>query len=450
MINPRSSQDPEIKAALRVWDNASPYRDTAFGDAMQMRTALQHTPSHQAFGWAALTCGRIAAHRQQVELAEEMLTEALGRLFFVGDKYGEALAIAHLAIPHVLRQNLDRALELALKPLSMDIPYVMEDRLLLHNIASQCHWAKGEAHPAIMHLIKAHDLLKDTSDLDRRSAVLGNLGNVLDLLGEWDLALAASTEAWRLQLSQRKKPQELQLVHLSNMVHLHCQREDHEAASRDAETLFEYLKAGNHATTWLMFASIADAFSLGGQTEKAQYCLDRANVLLEPTRTPHSNATKLLCDAHLLQASKNHDAAIAIAKEVLDHPTATVMMATHRQAASLLSRSYTALGRKSEASKWHRVANELGREKLLGDILTRQFRTSIATDQPLEPLTEKELTCLSLSAHGQTSADIALKLGLKTRTVNFHFAKILRKLNAMNRQEAIAKASEANLLRRPR
>ena len=447
MIDPRSSQDPDIKAALRVWDNASPYRDAAFDDAMQMRTALQHTASHQAFGWAALTCGRIAAHRQQLESAEEMLTEALGRLFFVGDKYGEALAIAHLAIPHVLRQNLDRALELALKPLSMDIPYVMEDRLLLHNIASQCHWARGEAHPAIVHLIKAHDLLKDTSDLERRSAVLGNLGIVLDLLGEWDLALAASTEAWRLQLSQHKNPKELQLVHLSNMVHLHCQREDHEAASRDAEILFEYLKAGNHATTWLMFGCIADAFSLSGQIEKAQYCLDRANVLLEPTRTSHSTATKLLCDAHLLQAKNNHDAAIAIAKNILDHPAESVMIASHREAASVLSRSYTALGRKSDAAKWKQVANELGREKLLGDILTRQFRSSIATNQPLEPLTEKELACLSLSARGQTSADIALKLGIKTRTVNFHIAKVLRKLNAMNRQEAIAKAVGANLLR---
>lgn len=447
MVNPRSSQDPEIKAALRVWDNASPYRDTAFDDAMRMRTTLQHTASHQAFGWAALTCGRIAAHRQQVELAEEMLTEALGRLFFVGDKYGEALAIAHLAIPHVLRQNLDRALELALKPLSMDIPYVMEDRLLLHNIASQCHWAKGEAHPAIMHLIKAHDLLKDTNDLDRRSAVLGNLGTVLNTLGEWDLALAASTEAWHLQLSQRKNPQEVQLGHLSNIVHLHCQREDHEAAGRDAETLFEYLKAGNHATTWFMFACNADAFSLCGQTEKAQFCLDRANVLLEPTRTPHANAAKLLSDARLLQARKNHDAAIAIAKNILDHPAESVMIASHREAASVLSRSYTALGRKSDAAKWKQVANELGREKLLGDILTRQFRSSIATNQPLEPLTEKELACLSLSARGQTSADIALKLGIKTRTVNFHIAKVLRKLNAMNRQEAIAKAVGANLLR---
>ena len=63
------------------------------------------------------------------------------------------------------------------------------------------------------------------------------------------------------------------------------------------------------------------------------------------------------------------------------------------------------------------------------------------------PLTAQQLECLTLSAHGQTSTDIALKLGIKPRTVNFHFAKVLRKLNAMNRQEAIAKAVSANLLR---
>ena len=43
----------------------------------------------------------------------------------------------------------------------------------------------------------------------------------------------------------------------------------------------------------------------------------------------------------------------------------------------------------------------------------------------------------ALSARGQTSADIGNKLGIKARTVNFHMGKILRKLNAVNRQEAI-------------
>ncbi|MEP7084225.1 MAG: helix-turn-helix transcriptional regulator, partial [Betaproteobacteria bacterium] len=89
-----------------------------------------------------------------------------------------------------------------------------------------------------------------------------------------------------------------------------------------------------------------------------------------------------------------------------------------------------------------------GREGLLSDLIANQFRRSLVVDNTTQSLSPQELSCLSLSAHGQTSADIALKLGIKTRTVNFHISKVLRKLNAANRQEAIAKAVSANLLPR--
>lgn len=99
--------------------------------------------------------------------------------------------------------------------------------------------------------------------------------------------------------------------------------------------------------------------------------------------------------------------------------------------------------------KWKEWANRLRYENPLGSLLAIQIRANLCVEPLVKPLTDKELACLSLSAHGQTSADIALKLGIKTRTVNFHFANVLRKLNAMNRQEAIAKAVGANLLRTP-
>ena len=76
-----------------------------------------------------------------------------------------------------------------------------------------------------------------------------------------------------------------------------------------------------------------------------------------------------------------------------------------------------------------------------------QIHASLSLAKPNKKLTDIELTCLSLSARGQSSADIALKLGIKPRTVNFHFTNVLRKLNAINRQEAISKAIGANLMR---
>lgn len=447
MINPRSSNDPEIKAALEAWDKASRSHEQAFSDAMQIRTALHNAASHQAYGWAAMTCGRIAAYREQLDLAEVLLTEALGRFIFVGDKYGEGIAMSHLAIPEVFHRNLDHALELALKPLSSGVAYSDYDADLLYNIAAQCYWARDEYHPAILYLTKAYDLVRNTTSYHRRSVIIGNIGAVLVELGENDLGLAASTEAWRLQLDHCQDRTELRLTPLANMVRANCELNDYVAALRHAELLFKYLVSTTIPSSWFMFEYLCEAFSLNGHIEKAEYCLHQSRILTQDNPAPDSSAMMQIGQATLLEARKDYNTAIALAKKVLDVPVASVTHGAHRVAAMLLSRSYAALGRSAESAKWKQFAAETGREKLLSDILSSQVRTSLKVEQPVEPLTARELACLSLSAHGQTSADIALKLDIKTRTVNYHFTQILRKLNAMNRQEAIAKASAANLLR---
>lgn len=66
----------------------------------------------------------------------------------------------------------------------------------------------------------------------------------------------------------------------------------------------------------------------------------------------------------------------------------------------------------------------------------------IASGARLRPsLTERERDCLSMSARGLTSRDIGVKLGITGRTVDFHVHKVLGKLGALNRHEAIAKAA---------
>lgn len=63
-------------------------------------------------------------------------------------------------------------------------------------------------------------------------------------------------------------------------------------------------------------------------------------------------------------------------------------------------------------------------------------------------LSPRELECLDLAAHGQTSTDIAFKLGLVERTVNFHFSNIISKLGAANRHEAVALAIARGMITR--
>jgi DNA-binding CsgD family transcriptional regulator len=45
-----------------------------------------------------------------------------------------------------------------------------------------------------------------------------------------------------------------------------------------------------------------------------------------------------------------------------------------------------------------------------------------------------------------TGSDIGVKLGISERTVNFHFGNILSKLDALNRNEAIAMAVRRGLI----
>jgi two-component system response regulator DesR len=54
------------------------------------------------------------------------------------------------------------------------------------------------------------------------------------------------------------------------------------------------------------------------------------------------------------------------------------------------------------------------------------------------PLSPCEQECLLLCSGGQTSSDIAIKLGIAERTVHFHFSIIMSKLGAANRHEAVA------------
>lgn len=61
-------------------------------------------------------------------------------------------------------------------------------------------------------------------------------------------------------------------------------------------------------------------------------------------------------------------------------------------------------------------------------------------------LSGRERECLTLASRGLTSDDIAGRLQISPRTVEFHFAGIRSKLAAANRQEAIAKAMSAGLI----
>jgi len=80
-----------------------------------------------------------------------------------------------------------------------------------------------------------------------------------------------------------------------------------------------------------------------------------------------------------------------------------------------------------------------GRPFLHPTIATRLMREINQTNSPPEntdPLTERELEVLRLTARGLTNQEIALELNVSERTVTTHISNILDKLHLANRTQA--------------
>jgi DNA-binding CsgD family transcriptional regulator len=60
--------------------------------------------------------------------------------------------------------------------------------------------------------------------------------------------------------------------------------------------------------------------------------------------------------------------------------------------------------------------------------------------EPDIKLTKREQEVLTWVGRGKTSAEIAVILGLRERTVNFHCDKAMKRLNGTNRTHAVAKS----------
>lgn len=65
---------------------------------------------------------------------------------------------------------------------------------------------------------------------------------------------------------------------------------------------------------------------------------------------------------------------------------------------------------------------------------------------PATSLTVRERQCLEFASRGLTSGDMGCRLGIAERTVNFHIGNLLRKLEANNRSEAVARAVAKGML----
>jgi len=67
--------------------------------------------------------------------------------------------------------------------------------------------------------------------------------------------------------------------------------------------------------------------------------------------------------------------------------------------------------------------------------------------KPTDTLTDREIDCLNWTAAGKTSAEIADILGLSEHTVNHYLNRAAKKLDTVNRTQAVAKALRVGLIK---
>lgn len=73
-------------------------------------------------------------------------------------------------------------------------------------------------------------------------------------------------------------------------------------------------------------------------------------------------------------------------------------------------------------------------------------RFGVKPEEDQIELSSRERECLIWTARGKTSEEIALIINRSVPTVNYHLQKAMRKLNAVNKFQAVIKAYEYNLL----
>ncbi len=71
---------------------------------------------------------------------------------------------------------------------------------------------------------------------------------------------------------------------------------------------------------------------------------------------------------------------------------------------------------------------------------------TFTSDEPIEPLTQRETEVLSMVAKGASNHDIAEKLFLKEVTVKTHLNSIFKKLKVSNRTQAVLLGMQMNLI----
>ncbi|GAA1007341.1 hypothetical protein Aple_018010 [Acrocarpospora pleiomorpha] len=272
--------------------------------------------------------------------------------------------------------------------------YAMLHAIACYPLAAQAEWARAEAH---------------AEQASRWARQVGTpAGIVYAAAAQAVLAQARDDAAWLL------------------------------AAAEEAEAIYPVEEPGTH----LLGPVRADALSRLGRVAEAAEALARFQVRLGSSRRKSVEMCVARVKAQIAAASGRHQEALDEYRVALRIAQETGMRLEAARIELSVGRSLHALGRRAGAERSFRVAIErftaIGANAYAIQTLDAASQAGMTLDAPpaaLAALTPAERAVVTLAAAGNSNREIAERLVLSVKTIEFHLTNVFRKLDIGTRDE---------------
>jgi LuxR family maltose regulon positive regulatory protein len=351
---------------------------------------------------------RVRAERGRLRDADDALRRARRFVTEQGIELLPAAGAIHIGTGVLLyeRNELDEAeRELEIGMQLAERTREVSNLVWAYVILSRAKRARGDEEGALGMALEAERVARD-ADADLESAIAANWTARLHL-ARGDLAEAGALEREHAASTDGAADAVRMVNRLTSARLLHA-RDRRDEALRLLEELREAAEAAGRTGDLIEILTLqALALWSGHDKERAVNILARALALAEPEGYVRTVVDEGVAMVDLISA------------------TLEARQRGRHQTASSVSSSYLA--------------------KLLA-ALAQEVAAPAAGERLPEPLSEREMEVLALIAAGESNQEIAAKLFVSTSTVKTHVNNLFRKLQARSRTQAVARATEMNLL----
>lgn len=421
------------------------------------REALKLLPDEDLIlrGFSAMLLATVLRWNGDLSEAIEAYQVAIAINQRAGDYNVLVESLCDLAELQALHGELDRSMQTCEKALELGMERYSQTGVRLHSHGyahvrlSEVFLERNKLESARDYALEGLALIEDWGQAELLLRVYLVLARVLKACGEGEGAQAALRDAKRLAVDL--SPWYIARVE-AQQARLALDDGDLETASRWAQGTLEDL--GNKVEfqnfdTYLALvrtyiAGLVDANAPRDPDDRILSLLDALLALSERSGAKKYQAETLILDTLRYDAIGEFGKSMESLEKALElgeaHGFVRLFLDERRQLEPLLLELQTSTGTRET-----QYLDELLRE-FRADTLSERTRTSQPLQLIVEPLSERELEVLGYLETHLTSGEIAEVLSIAVSTVRSHIKSIYSKLNVHNRNEAVLRAQELELI----